>query len=153
MKFLKALFPGADEGTKIIEKGFDLFDKVFYTDQEKAEDARKAKSALVGEYLQWLQATSGQNRARRALALLVAALWAFTWILALLLDIAAPWVPGSISMELRESSDAVKDAAGDITPIFMLVMTFYFTLRPVSGAIEAWKAKHTKPEGKSIERS
>ena len=146
MGFLKALFPGADVAGNVVEKGLGMLDKAFYTDQEKAEDARIAKKALVDEYLRWLEATSGQNRARRALALLVASLWAFTWFVSLMLDVIAPWISPDISEEIRLSSSVLKSAASDMTVMFGMVMTFYFTVRPAAGLIDAFKAKHTKPK-------
>ena len=146
MGFLKALFPGADVAGNVVEKGLGIIDKAFYTEQEKADDARRAKKAMVDEYLRWLEATSGQNRARRALAMLVAVLWAFTWFLALLLDVAAPWVSSEVSNELRQSSEVLKGAATEMSTPFGVVMTFYFAMRPVNGLIDAFKAKHTQPK-------
>ena len=148
MGFLKALFPGADAAGAVVEKSLGMIDKAFYTDQEKAEDARRAKRAIMDEYLRWMEATSGQNRARRALALLVASLWAFTWILSLLLDVLAPWLSPDISNEVRQSSAVLKDAAGEMSLMFGMVMTFYFAMRPANGLIDAFKAKHTKSEDK-----
>ena len=40
MKFLKALFPGADVAEKVVTSGMNMIGKAFYTDQEKAEDAQ-----------------------------------------------------------------------------------------------------------------
>ena len=147
MGFLSALFPGADAAGTVVEKGLGIIDKAFYTEQEKAQDARLAKKAMVDEYLRWLEATSGQNRARRALAMLVAGLWSFTWLVSLLLDVAAPWVSSEVSNELRQSSEVLKGAASDMNVMFGMVMTFYFAMRPANGIIDAFKAKHTQPKG------
>ena len=87
-----ALFPGPAAAGQVIEGATNLIDKAFYTKQEQAEDAAKAKIQAVEHYLKWIEATSGQNRARRLIALVVTSLWAMTWVLSFFLALAIPWI-------------------------------------------------------------
>ena len=129
MGWLKALFPGPAAAESAISAAAKGIDKLFYTDEEKAEDKAKAKAAAADMYIRWMEATSGQNRARRFIAVVVTLLWASTFACALLLDVAAPWVPSDSQEALRASSAALRDGAGDMSTPFMLVLGFYFGQR------------------------
>ena len=129
MNFLKALFPGADAANKVIDATVSGIDKLFYTDEEKADDKAKAKQQAAAMYIRWMEATSGQNRARRAIALTVTALWAATFLFALCLDVAAPWVPAGSQEALRQSTAALRSGANDMSGPFMIVLGFYFGQR------------------------
>ena len=129
MGLLASLFPGADAAAQVANKAFGVLDKAFYTDQEKAEDKQAAKREAASMYIRWMEATSGQNRARRAIALVVTALWAATFAAALLCDVAAPWVADESREALSASAKALRDGAGDMATPFMLVLSFYFGQR------------------------
>ena len=129
MGLLKALFPSAAAGETVVNAAVKGIDALFYTDQEKAEDKQRAKQQAADMYIRWMEATSGQNRARRAIALVVTALWALTFAAALLLDVAAPWVPASAQEALRASTDALRGGANDMSGPFMIVLGFYFGQR------------------------
>ena len=131
MGILSALFPGPAAAGKVLEGATTLIDKAFYTDQEKAEDATKAKQKAMDQYLHWLEATSGQNRARRAIALVVTGLWAMTWVFSFFLGLAQPWVPAVYSERVQQSIEQLQAAGGDIGTPFMLVLSFYFGSRMV----------------------
>ena len=126
MGILSALFPSADVAGSVFKGATKLIDDAFYTDQEKAEDAVKAKQAAFNQYLKWMEATSGQNRARRAIAVVVTGLWATTWVLSLLVQVLRPWVPEQVQSSLQESGQALIDSGGDINGVFMIIIGFYF---------------------------
>lgn len=129
MSIFSALFPGPAAATKVIETAAKGIDALWYTEEEKAHDKQAAKREAAGMYVRWMEATSGQNRARRAIALVVTALWAATFAAALLLDVAAPWVPAGSVDALRASADALRDGAGQMSTPFMIVLGFYFGQR------------------------
>ena len=58
---------GTDSIDKIIDKGSDFIDDVIYTKDEKAEN----KNKLMDFYLEYQRTTSGQNIARRVLAIMM----------------------------------------------------------------------------------
>ena len=129
MGWLKALFPGPAAAETAITAAAKGIDKLFYTDEEKAEDRQQAKREAASMYIRWMEATSGQNRARRFIAIVVTLLWASTFACALILDVAAPWVPAGSQEALRASSEALRGGAGDMSTPFMLVLGFYFGQR------------------------
>lgn len=131
MGLLSKLFPGADAVGEVAKKAGDILDKSFYTKQERAEDAAKMKLAEGEHYLRWMEATQGQNVARRMIAVMITGLWAFAWFLALLGNIARPWV-SSHAEPLGESIAALQAAAGDMNTPLMLVLGFYFSSRVLS---------------------
>ena len=137
MGFLSALFPGTAAAEKVVGAAASGIDKLFYTEQEKAEDKQAAKREAASMYLRWMEATSGQNRARRAIALVVTTLWASTFACALVLDVAAPWVPQAYQSALQASTAALRDGAGDMSGPFMVILGFYFGQR----MLDAFKKK------------
>ena len=142
MGILSSLFPGPAAAGKVIEEAAKGIDKLWYTEEEKAEDAQKAKREAASMYLKWMEATSGQNRARRAIALTVTAMWACTYSAALLCDVAAPWLDADVAARLAQSADALRGGARDMALPFGAVISFYFGQR----MLDAFKqAKGAKP--------
>ena len=135
MGLLSALFPSAKVAGEVVKGATDLIDKAFYTDQEKADDAAKAKRQAIEEYLRWLEATSGQNRARRCIALVITALWALTWLLSFATSLATPWVAETYAARLSDTTAALHQAGSDINAPFMLVLAFYFGSRMIGGLV------------------
>ena len=129
MNFLSALFPGPAAAGEVIKQAAKGIDNLFYTDQEKAEDKQQAKREAAGMYMKWMEATSGQNRARRAIALVVTALWALTFLAALVCDVAAPWVGAEYRDALSASAEALRGGAGQMSTPFTLILGFYFGQR------------------------
>jgi len=129
MGLLSALFPSAKAAGDVVKSATDLIDKAFYTDQEKADDARKMKEEAVNQYLKWLEATSGQNRARRAIALTITALWALTWLLSFITALATPWLSQAYHLQMTATTEALQAAGSDIGTPFMMVLAFYFSSR------------------------
>ena len=132
MGILSTLFPGPAAIGKVVETGAGLLDKAFYTQQEQAEDAAKARAALADQYIRWLEATQGSAVARRLIALIIVSLWSTTWLAALLCEVAAPWVAPDVVPQLRTSGEALRAAAGEMNTPLGLVLAFYFTMRGIS---------------------
>ena len=68
---LRKILGGGKSADKIVNKGFELFDDVTFTKQEKAEN----KIKLLDFWLKWQEQTKGQNLARRMIALLLVGLY------------------------------------------------------------------------------
>lgn len=83
-KLLKTIFSGPEEAGKIIDGVLAAGDKAWYTKEEKAEDAGKARDW----YLKYLETTQPQNLSRRLIAVMVSALWVFV----VLIGIMGYWI-------------------------------------------------------------
>ena len=124
--------PGQAEANEMTTSLGSL-DKLFYTDEEKAEDGRKERSEARGMIIHWMQATSGQNLARRLLALVITAVWLFMYISSAALDVAAVWLGGRAD-QLNTSSMLIGDRATEMNGAMMLILGFYFAA-PHMGSI------------------
>lgn len=130
-KLLGKIFAGSESGDAVIQGAVKGLDALVFTQEEKAHLSQEAFKL----WIEWQQATSGQNLARRYIALIVVALWAILIILAtvfLVMENWAGWMEGT--------SSAVFDAVGDhVTNPLLLVLGFYFGKHLLTGAIDSWK--------------
>jgi|TARA_R110000850_G_scaffold241772_1_gene366385 hypothetical protein len=144
---------------KAVEKGLGMIesagDKLWYTDEEKADDRAK-KGEQVREFMvNWMESTKGQNVARRALAVAITFVWLSMYIIGTLMGVIAPWLDSTIPVnELGEaikgtvstyekliaSSAALDDKADRMSGAVMLILAFYFAAphmdKIVVGALE-----------------
>lgn len=114
MSLWKFLVGSPDAASKTASAVRDGLDAIVYTDEEKAENAQKVRDW----YVEYMKATNGQNVARRLIAIIVTAEWALFVTL---------WAV----LRLCGADDLAKDILQMLTdvisPVFMLVMVFYFT--------------------------
>jgi len=119
MNIIKWLFGGskvASETVTDIRKGIDV---MVFTPEEKALANREGFEL----WIKYQEATAPQNVARRMIALIVTALWAF-----LVLLTVALWP------FFREYTEFVYSLLLNVvSPVFMLVMVFYFSKRIIEG--------------------
>lgn len=114
------LFSWLTGSTETAEKTVDAVistgDKLWYTDEEKAENRNKINEW----YLRYLEATQPQNLARRVIALIVTLLWAFLIVAGVLVD----------SFGAKEQAQFIFKTLDDVvnTP-FITIVTFYFLKR------------------------
>ena len=72
-KIFSAIFGSPSNTEKVIDGARSGLDKLFYTDEEKADTAKEVRAW----FLKYLEATQPQNLARRFIALIIVSLWAF----------------------------------------------------------------------------
>ena len=77
-KLLGAIFGSSKNTETIVNGAVAGLDKMFYTNEEKAEGMEKMREW----YLRYLEATQPQNLSRRLIAVAVVGLWAFLVIIA-----------------------------------------------------------------------
>ena len=125
MSFWGKLF-GTDEAIKsTIGAVKDGIDALVYTEEEKAVDASKERSEARSMLVEWMQATQGQNLARRLISLAITGVWLLQYIVAQIASsIAIFW--GSQAAELNQLAKIQLESANDMSPAVMLILAFYF---------------------------
>ena len=140
MSFWGRLF-GTDEALSgvvtSVTKGLDA---LVYTDEEKAvaaaKDRSEARSMLVG----WMEATQGQNLARRLISLAITGVWLFQYVIA--------QVASSIAVFWHESAGQLNalaalqlQSADNMSPAVMLILAFYFAAPHMAAVVDAFTAR------------
>ncbi len=120
MGLLSWLTGGGGTANKVVDAAVDGLDALVFTDEEKSRAGQK----ILDFKLKWLTATSGQNVARRVIAIAIVALWVATIVLAIGLQL----------LGATEKSDFVFLTLKDVinTP-FMVVIGFYFAAHLARG--------------------
>ena len=117
MSIFKRIFTKPEDATKIIDGAVSGLDKMFFTQEEKAE----ANQKLSEWYLKWLAATDSQSIARRFIAMVVVLLWAAL----IVFGVAIRWFHETMSDFIFEVLTEVV-----MTP-FSIVIGFYFLTHAV----------------------
>ena len=136
--FIGKLF-GSDKATaKVIDTVSAGIDKIWYTDEEKAEDAAQARREGQAFLIEWLKSTSGSRLARRFIALIVVSIWAIQYLTVQILMIIAVWAENS--QPYKDSAQVIIDNIDQSTGATMLILAFYFAaphMEPiVKGALD-----------------
>jgi hypothetical protein len=104
---------------KTVDAAVSAGDKLFYTDEEKAES-----SQLYREwYLKYLQATQPQNIARRMIAIAITALWVYLVLLATIAEALSYQDFAAYVFKVLETV---------VNPPLMIIIGFYFLKHIVS---------------------
>lgn len=123
--FLGKLFGSDKAGAALVDNVSSGLDKMFYTDEEKAEDGRAERSEGRKLYLDWVKSTQGSNLARRLIALVVTAIWALQYVISMSLYALAPWFPDQLEL-MRQSATSLSENGEAVTGAMMIVLGFYF---------------------------
>ena len=99
-------------------------DALVYTDEEKASDSAKDRSEARAMVVHWMQATQGQNLARRLIALTINGTWLSMYLISVFCSMAAVFFDDN--SKIIAVSDVAKAAATDMNPAVMLILAFYF---------------------------
>ena len=134
MSFWGRLF-GSDKATeKLVDNISSGIDKLWYTDEEKAEDRAQARREGQAVMIQWLANTQGQNLSRRLIALSITFIWLLQYVAGVVLNVATIWVEPTMGAKLSASAASISETAGDVVPAVMLILGFYFAA-PHMGSI------------------
>jgi hypothetical protein len=151
MSFFGKLF-GTDAAiTSTIDAVKNGIDALVYTDQEKAIDAAKERSEARSMLVEWMQATQGQNLARRLISLAITGVWLLQYIVSqIALSVAIFWT--GQAKQLNELAKVQLDSANDMSPAVMLILAFYFAAPHMGDFAKAvigkFQEKTAKTEGK-----
>ncbi len=111
--FLGKLFSSSGAGEAIVESVSSGIDKIWYTDEEKADAVATARREGYAVYMTWLQSTTGSRLARRWVALLVTGIWALEHITAVFFAQVAVFVDNTDRAEkFLEASNQLFEHAG-----------------------------------------
>ncbi len=99
-------------------------DALVYTDEERAGDAATARSEARSMVVKWMATTTGQNLARRLLAVMITLVWLSQYMASMGLNLIAIWVEQPD--EWQESAVLVGGYAERMNGAMMLILAFYF---------------------------
>ena len=134
MSFWGRLF-GSDKATeKLIDNVSNGIDKLWYTDEEKAEDRASARREGQTVMMAWMKNTQGQNLSRRLIALCITFVWLLMFLISAVLNVVAIWQSPEAAELIMASSGVIKESAQDLTSAVMLILSFYFAA-PYMGSI------------------
>lgn len=115
------LFGGSKTSDKVLDGGMSALDKMFHTDEEKADGKRE----MMKLYIDYQKATAPQNVARRLIALIVTSVWATLVTTAGILHVSGNTDEAAYLLKLLGD--------GGVSMAFMVVIGFYFAKRMMGG--------------------
>ncbi len=145
---------GTDKAlTSMVDGVKSGLDKLVYTGQEKAEDVAKAVTEARAMLVAWMDATKGQNIARRIIALSIVFTWLAQYMSMCLLSVASVWFDLTRVIKVNEkeiiidpliqSANIIGGFADKMSGAVMLILGFYFAapyMEPmVKGAMDKFK--------------
>lgn len=123
--FFGKLF-GSDKATsQLIDNVSSGIDKIWYTEEEKAEDKQNARREGQALLMTWLSNTQGQNLSRRLIALSVTFSWIFMKLAGVGVSIAGIWSDADIE-KINQTNAILNSFGADMTGAVMLILGFYF---------------------------
>ena len=114
-------------------------DKLIYTDEEKAEDISAARSEGRQMVIEWMRTTSGQNLARRAIALIVTGVWVTQYMAAMTFSMLSVWM--ETPANYVASAKIMGDYANQMNGAMMLILGFYFAAPHLGKIVDGAMAK------------
>tara|TARA_B100002049_G_C15969422_1_gene328024 strand:+ start:324 stop:800 length:477 start_codon:yes stop_codon:yes gene_type:complete len=126
MSTLGKIFGTEKALTGIVDGVKNGLDSLVYTEQEKNEAAAKDRAEARGMVVQWMQATQGQNLARRLIALIVTVVWLFMYAVTTALSFAAVWTGKIMTENLQAAAQIIGERAYEMNGAMMLILGFYF---------------------------
>lgn len=146
MSFWGKLFGTEKALAGIVQGARDGIDALVYTDEERAADAAKDRSEARAMVVQWMQATSGQNLARRLISLSITGVWLGMYLLSVFVSMIAVFTNESgavTATKLKEVAAIAQTSAIDMNPAVMLILAFYFAAPHMGDIAKAVTGKFT----------
>lgn len=131
---------GTDKAiTSVVDNVSKGIDALIYTDEEKAVDAAKDRSAARGMVIKWMESTQGQNLARRLIALCIVIVWLLQYLCGMILSIIGIWV--SDPEKILASAKVIGEFAERMNGAVMLILGFYFAAPYMGSIVQGAMAK------------
>lgn len=142
ISLLGRLFGSTNAGEAVLNGAVEAVDKIWYTEEEKAEDVAKAKTEAFAVYREWLESTSGSRVARRLLAMGAFGIWSLQHLSAMMFQLIAIW---KVDPRFTEAATVLGDVASSNNALVGLVFAFYFggpvLVDATKGAVTSWISK------------
>lgn len=139
MSFLGRLFGTEKALDTVVKSVSNGLDALVYTDQEKAESANKERSEARQMVVQWMEATKGQNLARRLIALSITGTWLGQYVLSQVCSLLSVILTDD---RLVSASQVLSNGANDMNSPVMLILAFYFSAPYMGQIIDKVGKKH-----------
>lgn len=123
----------------------DGLDALVYTEEEKATTAAADRAAARSMVVEWMQATSGQNLARRWLAIVITTGWLAQYGSANLFAVIAVFVKEPLSQQMLAASGIMGGYANQMNGAVMLILAFYFAAPHMGQIVDAAMSRFGKP--------
>lgn len=140
------IFASSGAAKEIVGTVRSGIDALVYTDEEKAYDAAQERKEARQLLLQWMARSSGQNLARRFIAMIVTLLWVAQYLAILGCSIASVWFPEVYNQRLMETAELLRESAHQTNGAMMLVLGFYFAAPYMGKIAETALVKFNKGE-------
>lgn len=151
MSFWGKLFGTEKALNGIVDGVTNGLDALVYTDEERAADAAADRSEARKMVVGWMQATQGQNLARRLIALSITGVWLLMYLVSVICAMVAVFTnaDGVVTAEkINEVGVIAKGAAMDMNPAVMLILAFYFAAPHMGDIAKAVTGKFTRSVNK-----
>ena len=148
MGILSRIFAGPETVATAVNAVRDGLDALVYTDEEKAVDAAKDRAEARGLVVQWMQATSGQNLARRYLSVVITLVWLAQYLAANFFALSAIFVDQPLSNSFLAASGIMGGYANQMNGAVMLILGFYFAAPHMSSIVDAAMTRFGNKESK-----
>lgn len=126
---------GTDKAiASVIDNTSKAIDALVYTDQEEVHDRAAATTEARSMLINWIDSSKGQNIARRALAFLIAGIWATVYLAIIGLSVSAVW--SDDPDKLIRSATVLKESGADAKDFMTLVIGFYFAAPYLGGVVK-----------------
>ena len=135
MSFWSKLFGSSDAVKEGIGMLKDAGDALWYTDEEKARDKAAEVSEARQMILGWMATTTGQNLARRLLAVMITCVWLVQYLAMMILQLVAVWVDNP--EQWNKSAVVIGDYAQNMNGAMMLILAFYFAAPHMGSIVES----------------
>lgn len=153
--FWGRLFGTGDAAEALVDNISNGVDKLFYTAEEKAEDAAAARTEGFAVYAEWLRSTSGSRIARRFIALIVTGVWAMLFTMAAAMRAASVFTNdvGAVTTDkFIDASTLMREDAWEISPLLGVVLLFYFGGPAATTAVQGLVQKWVNRDPKNVNR-
>ena len=144
MNIFKRIFAGEETIKTTVEAVRDGLDALVFTDEEKATEAAKDRAEARGMVVQWMQATSGQNLARRWLSVAITMVWLGQYVAAQVVTIVAIWIEGTNAERWMKAASVMAGYTEQMNGAVMLVLGFYFAAPHIGQIVTAAMGKFGK---------
>jgi hypothetical protein len=144
MSIFSRIFAGPDTIKTTVEAVRDSLDALVYTSEEKEQAAAANRAEARGMVVNWMTATSGQNLARRWLAVVITSTWLGQYLVAQAFAIASIWIDIGRRIAWREASELMAGYAEQMNGAVMLILGFYFAAPHLDRIVDSAMAKFGK---------